>query len=424
MHISSLGTAVVLATAVLGGSNAGSPVRAFPGAEGFGAFARGGRGGRVLFVTTLSDYVPGREPRIPGSLRAACEAEGPRTVVFRIAGTIRLRAPLVIREPFLTLAGQTSPRDGICLRDYGVTVATSEVIIRYMRFRPGDAVGRRLVKQGKHWSTDALTVSKGARNVIIDHCSCSWANDEVCSVSGAGITDVTVSWTIISESLNRSTHHKGSHGYGSLIRTNGRVTFHHNLYAFHRSRSPRPGTYGEGCILFDFRNNVMYEGGRGYSAEDPVRMNFVGNWHPATPFKATKACRFYAWGNVGEIRGGRRQSKPFRVAPVHTTSAGEAKRAVLAEAGATLPQRDRVDARVAGLVRSGGGHIIDSPEQVGSWPELRSEPPPADRDRDGMPDRWEKAHGLNPAKANDNADSDGDGYTDLEEYLNGTDPKR
>lgn len=397
---------------------------AFPGAEGAGAWTPGGRGGAVLFVENLKDYLPGQQQPIAGSLRAAVDAKGPRTIVFRVAGTIELKATLTIREPFVTIAGQSAPGGGICTKNFGVNVKTHDVIIRYLRCRPGDEVGRALAKKGKDWETDALSVSAPGRDVILDHCSASWANDEVCSVSGAGITNVTVQWCIISESLNESTHGKGNHGYGSLIRANGAVSFHHNLYAFHRSRSPRPGTYGEGSILFDFRNNVMYRGGQGYSAADPVRMNFVANHHPDTPFKATDTCYHYSTGNQGKIRGGVPQVEPFATAPVTTSSAEDARVAVLAEAGARLPVRDAVDLRVLELVRSGRGKLVNRAEEVGGWPELPSPPPLPDRDNDGMPDAWEEMHGLDPDTPNHNADQDGDGYTDLEEFLNGTDPNR
>jgi len=401
---------------------AGESIPAFPGAEGFGAHSRGGRGGAVLLVTNLEDYLPGREKPIPGSLRAACDREGPRMVLFRVSGTIPLKSTLSIRRPFITMAGQTAPGGGICLRNHGVSIRTHDVVLRYLRCRPGDTVGKRLAGEGKSWSTDALSVGAPGRDVIIDHCSASWANDEVCSVSGAGISKITVQWCIISESLNKSTHGKGSHGYGSLIRCNGDVSYHHNLYAFHRSRSPRPGTYGEGSILFDFRNNFMYLGGRGYSAADPVRMNFIANFHPTTPFIATEACEHYSSGNTGTIRGGKSRKTPFEVAPVRTTSAGEAREAVLASSGAILPLRDAVDARVVKLAADGAGGLIDSQDEVGGWPLLKSARPPADGDRDGMPDSWERKHGLDPDSPDDRGDPDGDGYTNIEEYLNGTSP--
>jgi len=416
-----LACAAVMLTCTSSPAATPGDVFAFPGAEGFGRHAQGGRGGSVRFVTNLDDYGPGAEP-IEGSLRAAVEADGPRTVVFRTSGTIHLKSSLTVRNPYVTVAGQSAPGDGICVKNSGVGVKTHDVVIRHVRFRPGDEVGRRPEYAERGWSTDALSLSGGARDVIIDHCSTSWANDEVLSVSGAGITDVTVQWCIISESLNASTHHKGEHGYGSLIRTNGNVTFHHNLYAFHRSRSPRPGTYGEGCILFDFRNNVMHSGGHGYSAADPVRMNFVANYHPTTPFRANPATTFYAADGVGDITGDGSRAVAYEVAPVRTTTAQDAQEAVLSSAGATLPTRDAVDVRVVSGVRDGVATLVDSVGQVGGWPELRATPAPPDTDSDGMPDAWEDLHGLDPTTANDAEDTDRDGYTDLEEYLNATDP--
>jgi hypothetical protein len=200
------------------------------------------------------------------------------------------------------------------------------------------------------------------------------------------------------------------------------VSFHHNLYAFHRSRSPRPGTYGEGSILLDFRNNLMQQGGQGYSAEDPVRMNFVANYHPDTPFKATETCEHFSAENVGEVLGGVARSDPFNVVPVPTTSATEARDAILESCGATLPARDAVDARVIALVRAGQGTLINQVEDVGDWPELQADTPPDDADEDGMPDAWERVQGLDPTNPDHQLDADGDGYTNLEAYLNGAAP--
>ncbi len=415
---------------------------AFPGAEGFGARALGGRGGQVLFVTKLDDYAPGTDEPIPGSLRWACEAKGPRIVVFRTSGTITLRAPLSITEPRLTLAGQSAPGDGICVRGYGTSVRTHDVIIRHMRFRPGDTVGRKLGKQNKPWQTDALGMSSGARDVIFDHCSASWANDEVLSVSGAGIDRVTVQWCIISESLNDSTHHKGRHGYGTLLRTNGRVTFHHNLYAHHYSRCPRPGTYGDGCLLLDFRNNVIYNG-RGYSAKDPVRMNYVCNvikrpigyvfsigGEETTMVVAGNMLASQSappadnWSLIRNAAPGNKRSEPFDVAPVRTDPAPKLLERVLKECGATLPKRDAVDARVIESVRRNTGDLINSQDDVGGWPELNRSPAPQDADQDGMPDAWERRHKLDPAAREATQDPDGDGTTNIEEWLNGTHPRQ
>ncbi len=421
---------------------AAADLPAFPGAEGFGAGAKGGRGGKVFVVRNLEDYEGGEKKKIPGSLREACEAKGPRTIVFDVSGTIELKKTLSISEPFITIAGQTAPGGGICLRDYGLAVKTHDVVIRYLRVRPGDTMKKEL---------DSISISTGSRDVIIDHCSASWSIDETLSVSGAGISNVTVQWCIISESLNDSFHKKGPHGYGSLVRTNGSISFHHNLYAHHRSRSPRPGTYGEGSILFDFRNNVIYQGGKGYTAEDPARVNYVGNYIKATGiFSATATTEMHAAGNIIEgkedaskdpwsaVRGLAKQNRrkvPFPVAPVETESAAAAYRKVLYEAGASKPFRDSVDSRIIEQVRSGKGRLINSQKEVGGWPELevkyRNEKEEkramwlrADPDRDGMRTNWEKAYGFKPRSDSDTTDDpDGDGYTNIEECLNGTDPR-
>lgn len=438
-----MATLVILAAGSVGVSCFAQTTKipAFPGAEGFGAFATGGRGGRIMLVTTQEDYGRGENP-IKGSLRAAVEAEGPRIVVFRTSGTIALREALVVRYPYITIAGQSAPGGGICLKDRSAAVVTHDVVIRHVRFRPGNEPAEEFRKRGKSFQPDALSVGKGARDVIIDHCSASWAIDEVLSVSGEGITDVTVQWCIISESLNRSTHEKGNHGYGSLLRTNGNVTFHHNLYAQHASRCPRPGTYGDGSILLDFRNNVIHNG-KGYSAADPVRMNYVGNHIRTTRglgfYIGGDATKVFAEGNFQVGAGGKNddqrqllgratdvhmKKEPFATAPVATDSAQDAFRQVLASAGAVLPERDAVDRRVVAAVRLGEARLIDSQTEVGGWPALARATPPKDADSDGMPDAWEAEHGLRPLAADDRGDPDEDGYTNIEEYLNGTDPRQ
>ena len=414
---------------------------AFPGAEGFGAFTPGGRGGDVILVTNLDDYVSGEKDAIPGSLRAACDAKGPRIVVFRVSGTIELKTSLNITEPFITVAGQTAPGNGVCLKHYPCLITnTHDVVVRYLRCRPGDLMKVEL---------DALSLS-GSQNVILDHCSASWANDEVLSVSGAGQTNITVQWCMITESMNESHHKKGAHGYGTLLRTDGNVTFHHNLYAHHRTRCPRPGTYGEDPgLLLDFRNNVIYNwiAPAGYSAADPVRMNYVANYLKPGPSTTDRDHAFSIGGeatamfvadNVVEgvdaagednwrlINGVLESSKanaPFGVVSVKTDTAEGAFRKVLDNVGATLPVRDAVDTRIIKHIRTGAGAIINSQEDVGGWPEYASAEPPDDSDLDGMPDEWETKHGLDPNDALDNkADQDGDGYTNIEEFINGTEP--
>ncbi len=412
-------------------------VPAFPGAEGFGAKTRGGRGGKVLLVTTLDDYKPGKEP-IPGSLRWACEQEGPRTVVFRVGGIIDLKASLSIRKAFLTIAGQSAPGDGICLRGYGVSVAADEVVLRHLRIRPGDVAGKEV---------DSLSVLR-ARNVVIDQCSASWSVDETLSVTGEGCTNVTVQWCMITESLNRSVHAKGEHGYGSLLRADGKLTFHHNLYAHHTTRCPRPGTYGkEPGLLLDFRNNVIYDWSSpaGYTSKDSARLNYVGNYLKPGPSTRDRehafkiggpATRMFVDGNVlagreGDawsiIRGATEENRlaaALECDAVRTDSAEEAFGRVLERAGALRPARDAVDRRIVEEVRTGTGRIIDSPKDAGGWPEYRGAEAPEDGDADGMPSEWERRHGLDPARADDAGDLDRDGYTNLEEWLNGTDPAR
>lgn len=414
---------------------------AFPGAEGFGSTTPGGRGGQVLFVTTLADSGP-------GSLREACDTPGPRIVVFRVSGTIQLESPIVVREPYLTLAGQTAPGDGICIRDQPFGVATHDVVIRYLRFRLGDETAQE---------ADCLGFLGGASNSIIDHCSATWSVDECLSLSGR-VENVTIQWCLIGESLHQSKHAKGAHGFGSLSRANGPVSWHHNLWLHNHSRNPRLGDdYGRPPPpFFDVRNNVLYNyisTGSGLT-QGEFRVNYVGNYiRPGPHTRATKpisigapsTLEFFVSGNVVDDNealtsdnsqlfnarsiDGRTQVRlvdaPFPAAPVTTTSAAEALEQVLAIVGASRPRRDAVDTRLVADVRNRGGGPINSQSEVGGWPELVSETPPVDADQDGMPYDWERAHGLDPGNPHDHReDPDGDGYTNIEEWLNGTDPRR
>jgi len=404
-------------------------VPAFPGAEGFGAYTVGGRGGRVIQVTSLNDSGP-------GSLREAVDAEGPRTVVFRVSGTIRLESYLNITNPYVTIAGQTAPGDGICLQGCGINVAADQVIIRYLRVRPGDVLGKPI--------GDAIS-GRYFQNAIIDHCSMSWTMDEICTFYGLG--NVTVQWCLMSESLNRSLHPKGGHGAGHA--TGGlNLSTHHNLIVSNEFRNPRLG----GCgnlkeSIVDFRNNVVYNYvGAAYGGEGGG-YNFVGNYYKPGPstkdgnFMTVYSHRvlgvspFHFAGNVlvgnpgttqdnwRGVRGGNRADKPFPCAKVTTQTAEEAYKLVLERVGATLPKRDAVDERVIKDVVNRTGKIINSQKEVGGYPVLKTYDVPTDTDHDGMPDDWEREHGLNPNDAADGArDKDADGYTNLEEYLNQTDP--
>ncbi len=415
---------------------------AFPGVEGFGKYTLGGRGGKVIEVTNLNDSGP-------GSFRAAVMAKGPRTVVFRVSGTIALESEIKIREPYLTIAGQTAPGDGICIKNYQFNFETQHVIIRYLRFRPGDEMGKEQDGFGG-----------GGDHIVIDHCSASWGVDETFSINKA--SNLTVQWCMVTESLYKSLHKKGNHGYGGLWGGPG-GSFHHNLLAHHSSRNPRASGNKDSGLL-DYRNNVVYNWGfnSAYGGELWPR-NWINNYYksgPATDDKVRHRIflqkdprgKMFAAGNYvhgfpkitadnwaggidfapdGEATEATlRAREPYVVAPVQTQTAAAAFEAVLAHAGASLA-RDAVDRRIADEVRTGtarfgasykggGKGLIDSQSDVGGWPELRSLPAPVDSDHDGMPDDWELARGLNPRDPADGARiaPAGDGYTNLELYLN------
>lgn len=416
-------------------------VLAFPGAEGAGRFALGGRGGRVLRVTHLGDAGP-------GSLREAVEADGPRTVIFDIGGVIHLASPLTVRRGRITIAGQSAPAGGITLRDHPLIVAADDVVIRHIRSRLGDESGTE---------ADAISVERG-RRIILDHMSASWSVDETLSVGSRydpperGIYDVTVQWSLIAESLNHSGHAKGDHGYGSLVRGGhgARMTFHHNLWAAHRARMPRPGNYNPPGVdpagpRFEFRSNVFYDWGgdhSGYNAdtESLSAYAFIGNSYIPGPDsvgrwafeESNPLARAWFEGNAmdgvvptdpwslvkdSDRPGYRLASRPDWAEAVSETAA-EAGRRVLARVGAGRV-RDAVDARILEGVLTRTGHIIDSQSKVGGWPALEPGTPWIDRDADGMPDDWETAHGLDPVDPADGpVDRDGDGFTALEDWLN------
>ncbi|WGM30520.1 pectate lyase [Brevundimonas sp. NIBR11] len=431
-------TAAGCASAAPSGIADPAEVVAFPGAEGAGRLTPGGRGGAALRVTNLNDSGP-------GSLRAAVETDGPRTVVFDIGGTIRLATPLRIREPRITIAGQTAPGGGITLRGQPLLISADDVVVRYIRSRLGDEEGVE---------TDAVTIDRGSR-IILDHVSASWSVDETLSIGSRDrvIDAVTVQWSIIAESLNLSTHSKGDHGYGSLVRGNrgARFTFHHNLWAQHRARMPRPGNYVTPDVdpvgpYFEFTNNVFYDWGQGHagynSDKDPATVStyvFAGNAYRRGPDSTggvifeeeSSAARAWFEGNsidgvtpadpwapvTGDDTPGYRLSALPAWAMGATETADRAWVSVLAKAGASRA-RDAVDTRILAGVADGTGRIINSQTDVGGWPDLAPGTPWIDTDGDGMPDDWETAHGLDPAVSDGAADKDGDGYTHLEDWLN------
>ncbi|MDH7460173.1 pectate lyase [Chitinophagaceae bacterium 26-R-25] len=413
---------------------------AFPGAEGFGKYTTGGRGGKVWVVTNLNDAGP-------GSLREAVEAKGPRIIVFAVSGTIELASKLAVKNGDITIAGQSAPGDGICLKNYSFIVEADNVIVRYMRSRLGAE---------KHQEDDAMGGTRQHNNIIIDHCSASWSVDETASFYHN--RNFTMQWCIVAESLNNSVHSKGEHGYGGIWGGES-ATFHHNLLADHKSRNPRfsgsATTPNQPDELVDFCNNVIFNWGENSSyGGEKGSYNMVCNYYkpgPATKGKIADRIiqpwsplgKFYVFGNVVEgnasvsinnWNGGvqtvsldsAKALAPFEVEKVKYTSAKDAYAAVLKYAGANK-FRDAADQRVVEQARTGKATtgknrngIIDSPEDVGGWPELRSLPAPIDSDKDGMPDEWETAHGLNPNNANDAAAYTLDKqYTNLEMYLNG-----
>jgi len=416
----------------------------FPGAEGFGATTPGGRGGKILIVTNLSDDGP-------GSLRAACLEAGPRIVVFRVAGTIALKSPITVKEPFLTLDAQTAPGDGVCLRDATFGVATHDVIVRYLRCRLGDVTARE---------ADSLDVLNGCSNVIFDHCTATWSIDECLSLSGNN-QNITIQWCLIGESLNNSKHSKGPHGYGSLARANGPVSFHHNLWLHNDSRNPRMGDfYGRGPNFptFDTRNNIIYDFGGTASGltQGKLKINYVANYIRPGPSSRARTpitigpksdIQFFIRDNIFEghdamtadntkffsttefeetnTDGGtimkqevRTVDQPFEAPRVVTVPAKKLLDYVLPTVGASLPKRDSVDTRLIGNVRNHSGKIIDSQTQVGGWPELKAGKVPLDSDNDGIPDAWEIKHGLNPHDPADASRIGEYGYSNIEEYLN------
>ena len=414
------------------------PIPAFPGAEGFGSTTPGGRSGRVIFVTSLADSGP-------GSFREACEANGPRIVLFRVAGTIALRKPIIVRNPFLTVAGQSAPGDGVCLRDDYFGIATHDVVVRYLRSRLGDESAQE---------QDCIDLLNGAHDCILDHCSATWSIDECLSTSGND-QNCTIQWCLIGESLNQSKHAKGAHGYGSLARANGPMSWHHNLWIHNDARNPRLGDAYDRppSPTFDVRNNVIYDFGATASGltQGHFNANYVANYIRPGPSSTAKTpihignkpadsnITFFLRDNVFDGNdaltadnskfvdayelAGKPQAKtvdtPFPTAPVVTVPATEAVELVLASVGASLPVRDPVDTRLVNDVRTRSGHLINSQKQVGGWPELRRGALPVDSDDDGIPDDWETAHGLNPHSAADaGAVNTKTGYTAIEEYLN------
>lgn len=390
-------------------------VPAFPGAEGMGAMATGGRGGDVYIVTNLKDSGP-------GSLREAVSQPN-RTVVFAISGTVELKSQLRTAAN-ITIAGQTAPGDGITVADYPTMIGGSNSIVRYLRFRLGDRRGLT--------SSDALNIAQNVSGVILDHCSVSWGTDEV--FSSYDNSNITVQYCLFGEGLNWLNH--------SAVGLWGpRATYHHNLIYSNKTRHPKLAYLGD---IVEFNNNVIYNWReRSVYTGSQGRINFIGNYFRPGPETQSSSrgtlvlpegadVRIYIEGNVMEGNptvtadnwrgvGGSalRMDTPYPSAPMTIHSAEEAYELVLAHAGASLPKRDAVDTRIINDVINGTGKVILRQSEVGGFPIMNSVLAPVDSDRDGMPDMWEIYCGLDPFDAEDrNLDRDDDGYTNLEEYLN------
>ncbi len=428
---------------------------AFPTAEGWGRFAIGGRGGRVMHVTNLNDSGP-------GSLRAAVEATGPRTVVFDVSGLISLESKLVFgsENEFLTIAGQTAPGKGICLRNYTFGgLGGRDTIVRFMRLRLGDLAGETMDGMGLASCDDC----------IVDHCSISWTIDEAFSSRGA--KNITFQRNLISEALNVAGHQKygegTGHGYAGSI--SGDIgSFHHSLLAHNAGRNwSLAGAVDQAnrhAGRLDIRNMVVYNWHHRTTDGGAREVNFVNNYYKPGPASKVKTYlnphyenpafgpqQYYVEGNIMEgiagpegprgrfkgmnVRGEQPEpvtvDEPFFEPHVETHTAKQAYDNVLADVGCNVPTLDDHDKRVIREVREGettykGSKtglpgLPDSQEDVGGWedyPEIRR-PADWDSDRDGLPGQWERDKGLDPEDPADGAlDPDGDGYTHLEDYLN------
>ncbi|MEO7309981.1 MAG: pectate lyase [Chitinophagaceae bacterium] len=432
---------------------------AFPGAEGFGKYATGGRGGQVVAVTNLND---GGE----GSFRDALEKfpDDPLTVIFKVGGIIELQSKIQIKRSNLTIAGQTAPGDGICLKNQSLILNGAStkgnhgnIIIRYVRSRPGGTL-----KSGLYGFD-----MENCHDVIVDHCSFSWANEECAAMYDT--KNVTVQWCIVSEGLYEAGHLKGHRSYGGVW--GGQYSsYHHNLIAHQNSRAVRfDGARAHDTMaIIDYRNNVIYNwgnpnacyGGEVNIAGGVSQVNMVNNYYkpgPATPtelkfiranYSAKDAKGTGEWYLDGNIMEGNKAltrnnlkgldfseqgytkqvdaAFPITV-PIPEQNATDAYNAVLKYAGAIFPARDATDQRVVNETRTGTASgmgafgkpgIIDLPVAVGGWGTYKNGTPAADTDGDGMPDEWERKQGLNPRDASDRNKTGTDGFTMLEKYLN------
>jgi pectate lyase len=459
-----------------------SGIPIFPGAEGFGTLTPAGRGGKIIAVTSLADSGS-------GTLREALNDQGPRTIVFNISGIIELEKEIQINNPFVTIAGQTAPGDGITLIKGGLSIFTHDVLVQHIRIRPGDQANTKpdnsdaisiLDAQYENWSnTDDYHESPTVYNIVLDHVSTSWAEDETISI-WIGTHDVTVSNSIISEPLLNARHPKGPHSMGLLIGDKAtRVSVHHNLIAHSNARNPLIKDGGTHDII----NNVFYNWGqfatevldynsntlvnfvknlyiRGFSSDEKTKEITLQTSTPDPKYPgrilveiSDNTPQFYLEDNRGpnktnatsdfiqqfqlkidteslagntageKIESAKKKffvSQAFSTPTITTVSVDDVRDYVLARVGATKPKRDSVDSRIVNQVKTGTGRIIDSQSEVGGYPFVSpiSREANFDTDRDGMPDSWEIERGFDPNNSADGTqDKDEDGYTNVEEYL-------
>jgi hypothetical protein len=479
--------AVLLGAAIPGGAQSQTP--AFPGAEGAGMYTVGGRHGTVYRVTNLNASGP-------GSLADAV-SQSNRIVIFTVSGIIDLASKggksgkITISEPNITVAGQTAPGEGICLKNGSLEVEAGEVILRHLRSRrgfvaegnSGDAIGVKPVSTKAESTGEGTTkqafdkklIKKNERgrdtkepsliqNIIIDHCSTSWATDENLTLTHPNFT--TAQYCIAAEGLDYANPKQTppNHSEGSLWGVtvpDGRSTMHHMLYAHNRLRNPRTTGGHLPPAVLQFCNSVVYDCSEYYShtGSEAVHLNWLDNYYKYGPstaaelrgqmfqFNKTPLSRMFASGN--HIDGFPDRSadnwkavvfnknipdldkkamcveKPFDTFPVKRQTAQEAYETVLADAGATLPARDAVDLRIVTQVRTGAGRIIGKETDLPAdqrWPDYRSLAAPVDRDADGIPDYWEGQFGLKELNAADGTAITAGGYANVEHYFNNTDP--
>ena len=434
---------------------------AFPGAEGYGKYATGGRGGKIFVVSNLND-------KGPGSFREAAESKERRIIVFAVSGTIHLETKLSIKGE-VTIAGQTAPGDGICLADNPVSLGGDNIIVRYLRFRMGDRYQSQAGMVDGSGSDDAFGGFK-RKNIIIDHCSMSWSTDEVFSVYAGDST--TLQWNLICEPLNYSYHFETGdkdyerHGYGGIW-GGLHLSAHHNLFAHCNNRTPRfNGIRHTPTEFVDYRNNVIYNwGGNNIYAGEGGNYNIINNYFKYG-LNTSKSVRYrivnpgknetigfgkwYVNGNyVDEAEdvsgnnwlgihmgnGGTEEDKKTTIVgkahdawPMPTQTAEAAYESVLRLVGASY-KRDTLDQRIISDVKNRTGSFIDVQGgfphgtkyemTTNAWPFLRSGSAPADKDNDGIPDDWELKHKLDPA---DGADASKFSmhkyYSNIEVYIN------